>query len=233
MGPKPRTSLNNTFVTAAKDGLRIEGAGLAGGAVRNNLWVDTGNVDTGSFDADHNGYFNAPTDIASSSDVNGDPLLDAQYRLMSGSPMIDVGVDVGLGFVGSAPDLGFSESGDLDPCAAATAGTGGASGAGVGGAPSGGGGASVGDTSGTGGKGAGASANDSSGDDAGCGCRAPATPRSGPDGLVALALLTWTACRRRFAIRRSGKHCPNEAQPAGARASSRASTPSSSRERKS
>ena len=49
--------LSNTFVDVSSDGLRIEGAGLAAGRVRNNLWLRTGALDAGTFEADHNGYF--------------------------------------------------------------------------------------------------------------------------------------------------------------------------------
>ena len=131
-GTQQADVFNNTFVAIGSDGLRIEGAGLDGGAIRNNLWVDTGNVDAGNFDASHNGYFNASTDIGGADDVTADPLLDAMYQLQDGSPMIDVGLDVGLPFVGAAPDIGWHELG-ADGCDVPMGGTGG-SGAGVGGA---------------------------------------------------------------------------------------------------
>jgi MYXO-CTERM domain-containing protein len=76
-------------------------------------------------------------------------------HLVAGSDLIDVGTDVGLPYVGSAPDLGAFEFG-----ATASTGTGGATGSGgamgSGGATSGtGGGGSGGRTSGTGGAGTG------------------------------------------------------------------------------
>jgi hypothetical protein len=64
-------------------------------------------------------------------------------KLAAGSQMIDKGTDVGLPFVGAAPDLGAYEYG-----ATATTGTGGASGSA---GSTGGGGSSTGGTSGTGG----------------------------------------------------------------------------------
>lgn len=195
---------NNTFKTAAKDGLRIEGAGLTGGAVQNNLWVDTGSVDTGAFTADHNGYFNAATDIGSASDVTGDPLLDASFQLTSGSPMIDKGVDVGLPFEGSAPDIGFSEVGNPDPCVAASAGTGGTPG--TGGVPGTGGSQTGGTSSGGAGNAGGGAGSPSgaadSGDDGSCGCRVPGGGRTPAGAFTLLLALAALATSRRGFLRR-------------------------------
>jgi hypothetical protein len=109
---------NNTFVNVVGDGLRLEIATLQQGIVRNNLWVSAGEIeDDGEFMFDHNGFWMVGDNaIPSDSDVNEDPLLDADYRLMPGSPMIDAGVDVGLPAAGSAPDIGWDEV-DGDPCA--------------------------------------------------------------------------------------------------------------------
>jgi hypothetical protein len=192
---------NNTFANAAKDGLRIEGAGLDGGTVRNNLWVETGSIDSGAYTADHNGYFNTATDMASPSDVNGDPLLDADFHLVAGSPMLDKGVDVGLPFTGSSPDIGFHELGG-EPCALPPAGTGGGAGTGSGGTVgSGGSGGGALGGSGGGGANAGAGGNpagaDSSGDDEGCGCRAAGGSRWELAAQLYLLLLAGAVARRR------------------------------------
>lgn len=184
---------NNTFVSIGSDGLRIEGAGLDSGAIRNNLWVDTGNVDAGSFDASHNGYFNASTDIAGEGDVTGDPLLDAAYRLEDGSPMIDAGLDVGLPLVGVAPDIGWHELG-LDGCEVPMGGTGGAGGGGSGGGATNGSGA--GGPGATGAGGAATGSNAAAGDDGGCGCTSPGERRSHGWPLV-LAAMSLAAIRRR------------------------------------
>lgn len=188
---------NNTFVDAANDGLRIEGAGLDGGQVQNNLWLRTGTVESGNFTADHNGFFDVGgNDIASGSDVNADPLLDASYLLGAGSPMIDAGIDVTLPFGGSAPDIGFHEVG-IDGCEPAGTGgtggggTGGTGGTGTGGAGTAGSGNSAG--SGTGASGASAPAGQNPDDEGGCGCRLgehrPAVPAGALGALLVLGLL--------------------------------------------
>jgi hypothetical protein len=108
---------NNTFVDVVGDGLRLEIETLQQGIVRNNLWVNASEIENdGDMMFDHNGFWNVESNgIASDSDVNADPLLDADHRLMPGSPMIDAGVDVGLPAAGNAPDIGWDEV-DGDPC---------------------------------------------------------------------------------------------------------------------
>lgn len=184
---------NNTFVNIASDGLRIEGAGLNGGNVQNNLWSNTGTVESGSFVASHNGYFMAPTDIGSPNDVTGDPLLDGMYQLTMGSPMIDAGTDVGLTFDGVAPDIGHHET-NLDDCMTAAGGGMGGGMGGAGGAANGGagGGATASSSAGTGASGQGGGganpAGDASDEEGGCACRTAGHQRDTPWWLL-LALL--------------------------------------------
>lgn len=111
---------NNTFVDIDGDGLRLEEASLQQGVIQNNLWVNATQIESdGEFTADHNGFWMvADNEIGSDSDVADDPMLDANYRLVAGSPLIDAGVDVGLPFGGASPDIGWDEV-DGQPCAAA------------------------------------------------------------------------------------------------------------------
>jgi hypothetical protein len=201
------TVQHNTFVDIGGDGLRIELAGLDGGTVQNNLWVNSGALDGGNFGADYNGLFNVGNHgFAAANDVTGDPLLDSDYLLTSGSPMIDGGASLGQPYAGSAPDIGWYELG-LDACAANANGGGGAGAtSGAGGSSSGAGaaGASSGTTSGSGGSGAavsagGAGATAGPNDEGGCGCRVVATSRSGerPWALWTLACALGLAARRR------------------------------------
>ncbi len=204
---------NNTFVDIGNDGLRIELAGLDGGSVRNNLWLRTGNVDTGNFAADHNGFFEVGNNaISSGSDVEADPLLDTDYYLGAGSPMIDMGVDVGLPFAGAAPDIGWFES-ELEGCdiaSSSSSGTGGGStSSGTGGGTSSGSSSS----SGSGGSGASSSGSDSGAspsDDGGCGCRQVRSASAGGAAAngwwLAGAALALVALRRRRRLRRRRLH---------------------------
>lgn len=177
---------NNTFVNVASDGLRIEGGGLHSGDIRNNLWVDSGSVEASQASADYNGFFGTPNGLGGAHDVDADPLLDPSHRLGSGSPMIDAGTDVGLPYAGSAPDIGFFETGAPDGCGApSSGGSGGAAGA-AGAAGSAGGG-----NAGT------SSAGAASGDDGGCGCRAPRDRAARSSWLAAAAALILAGMRRR------------------------------------
>lgn len=179
---------NNTIKNVTGDGLRIEGAGLSSGAVQNNLFIAVNQVDGGGFTADHNGFFNVGgNDIASGTDVDADPMLDAECRLVDGSPMVDAGADVGFMFQGRAPDIGWDELGG-DPCAALPGGEdggsddggsdGGSGGPGDDGMPTagdggsgGGDGADSGPTGGPGTADGGGDGGSGDGSDSGCGCR--------------------------------------------------------------
>ncbi|HYO94155.1 MAG TPA: MYXO-CTERM sorting domain-containing protein [Polyangiaceae bacterium] len=93
------------------------------------------------------------------------PVL-ALMRLKADSDLIDKGVDIGLPFKGSAPDLGAFESGPIAAAGAAgSAGSGGAGGAGGSAGVAGGAGAAGSAGSGTGGSGVGGSAGVAGGGD--------------------------------------------------------------------
>jgi MYXO-CTERM domain-containing protein len=115
----------------------------------------------------------------------GDPLLDADYMLGEGSPMIDKGLDVGLAFAGAAPDLGAFEVG-LDVCAGLSPGTGGAGGSG--GAGSGQGGGGGGDGVGGAAAGGGSSTSGDPGEEGGCGCRVAGGDARSQRGLGGFAI---------------------------------------------
>jgi MYXO-CTERM domain-containing protein len=216
------TVYNNTFAGAGSDGLRIEGGGLKSGDVKNNLWVDTGAVESGGFTADHNGFFNASNQLKGANDVSGDPLLDGDYHLGAASPMIDKGLDVGLPFGGAAPDIGFYEVGGSDDCAVSP--SGGASGSGSGGSSGSSGSSGAGGSSGSSGSGTGATtasggsgatagsggkkstggannaSSDESGDEGGCGCRLAPKDAPAPLGL-AILFMAAAAARTRLRVR--------------------------------
>jgi hypothetical protein len=184
---------NNTFVDIMNDGLRIEGAGLDGGMVQNNVWLRTGNIDTGNFGADHNAFFDTGNiDIGSGTDVNVDPMLDTEFKIDAGSPLADAGVDVGLLFAGLAPDLGWYET-DFESCGTLP-GTGGASSSGTGTASGGSGGDSSGGAGATSASG-GASASGSD-EEGGCGCTTPGSGDNSAHWLWLLGLVPLSRSRR-------------------------------------
>jgi hypothetical protein len=187
------TVLNNTFVDIGSDGLRIEGLGLDGGTIRNNAWLRTGSIDAGSFDASYNAFFQTGAiGPSSASDVLGDPLLDANYELGAGSPLIDAGTDVGALFAGAAPDIGWREVGLDDACDLSPGGPGGG---GAGGGPGSGGSGSGTGAGGSGATGGGAGA---SGGEDGCSCRtASEGGRNGAGALLGLLVACATIGRRR------------------------------------
>lgn len=88
--------------------------------LENNVSLD-GAVETGSASASHNswnpGFAAGASDFASLDtalariprDGNGAVPATALFRLRDGSPLIDAGLDVGLGFRGEGPDLGAFE----------------------------------------------------------------------------------------------------------------------------
>lgn len=56
-------------------------------------------------------YYNGYGVTPGASDIHTDPLYNPDYSLQAGSPLIDAGTDVGLPFVGAAPDIGAVEFG--------------------------------------------------------------------------------------------------------------------------
>lgn len=108
----PITLYNNTFVG--------NNHGISGGdnmIARNNIvansMVGLKNIDANSSVA-HTVLWNNGTNSISSNlvapTILADPLLDANFYPTAGSPAIDAGIDVGLPYQGSAPDIGFVET---------------------------------------------------------------------------------------------------------------------------
>jgi hypothetical protein len=56
-------------------------------------------------------YYNGYGVTPGANDIHSDPLYEPDYSLQAGSPLIDAGTDVGLPFVGAAPDIGAVEFG--------------------------------------------------------------------------------------------------------------------------
>ncbi len=135
------TVANNTLANIGAETFRFESTlgtatpSVNGGLIKNNLSYAASSAPSGTsllsaVDVGHNGWFQALAGgLSRATDTVGtDPLFSGasggDLRLTAGSPAIDRGVDVGLPFFGSAPDLGgleFNPGGDAIPPAAPTA----------------------------------------------------------------------------------------------------------------
>ncbi len=113
--------VNNTIAFVNATGLRVEGLGVTGGRFQNNLFYQTGKPTIkAAFQVTlgHNGWFGVSAgSMAGSGDVSAaDPgfvnVQQFDFHLKANSPAVDAGVDVGLSFTGSAPDLGAYEFGE-------------------------------------------------------------------------------------------------------------------------
>jgi MYXO-CTERM domain-containing protein len=111
--------------------------------MRNNIGFPNKNSNMTGVDTASNtwdlGITEAATDFASTSDTgctgpreaDGSLPSACQFlKLKAGSPLIDKGVDVGLPFVGAAPDLGAYEYGAVTTTGGTSGGSGGSTGAG-------------------------------------------------------------------------------------------------------
>jgi hypothetical protein len=149
--------LASTFDSAGEVTGTITLTGSKAHVMRNNIGFPNKNSDMGDVDTAFNTWdltiSEAATDFASTSDTGctgpreadgSIPAACTFMHLAAGSPLIDKGKDVGLTFVGTAPDLGAYEYG------AVTTGTGGNSG-GSGGTTSNGGSINSGGSTGRGG----------------------------------------------------------------------------------
>jgi hypothetical protein len=119
LAPEPVLLLHNTFVSQPRH--------VTGGAnltAKNNIFVGATAVAVknvaGSSTISHSLFW---SNVAQSQDsrvddstaVIADPLFDAAFRLLPGSPAIDAGAIVGLSYSGLAPDLGAYETGATAP----------------------------------------------------------------------------------------------------------------------
>jgi hypothetical protein len=112
---------NNTIANVQATCFRVEGLGLQGGYFRNNLIYQAEAPSlSGPFNMqfDHNGWFKASAkNLSGSGDRTGDDprftkATAFDFTLQANSPALDAGVDVGLAFKGTAPDLGAHELGE-------------------------------------------------------------------------------------------------------------------------
>lgn len=107
---------NNTVEGSPENSLYFSNLGLVSIVIRNNIFKDCGNIENegaAGLTYDHNCWYNCTETLAGAGDVTSDPLFTDEaghdYTLQAGSPCIDAGVDVGLWYDGSAPDMGAFE----------------------------------------------------------------------------------------------------------------------------
>ena len=94
-GSKNMTVRNNIFYGSTQIGMKVVDGQSS--AAYNLFWNNGINYQSSNVDA-------ATTKVAN-------PLFDATHHLLSGSPAIDAGVNVGFPYNGAAPDLGAYETG--------------------------------------------------------------------------------------------------------------------------
>lgn len=106
-GTVKNIAIKNNILAHTLAGAIVQGGGvtMSGVNISNNDLFDN----TQSNDPVFTGP--QPTGYTYANNIHGDPLFvsDSDYQLKSGSPAIDKGVDVGLPFKGSAPDIGYAE----------------------------------------------------------------------------------------------------------------------------
>jgi hypothetical protein len=110
---------NNTIHNAPEEIFNFVGGSLSDVVIKNNIFNDCGGIQgeaESGYTADYNCWYNCNETLPSGggNDVTDDPLFNNEagddYTLASNSPCIDAGVDVGLDYNGSAPDMGYWES---------------------------------------------------------------------------------------------------------------------------
>ena len=213
--------------------------------MRNNVGFPNKNSNMGGVDSKFNTWdlniAQASTDFESTTDTGCTGPRDADgsipaactfLKLKAGSPLIDKGTDVGLPFVGSAPDLGAYEYGattstgdggiTVTDGGKPSSGTGGSTVTNDGGgSPGGGGRGGAGGSSGTGGSSGAAGSSGSNGDTGGASAAGGAggTPSGGSGGSVATGGSAGTMSGTRGSIAGDGASSPGCACSMGSRRS--------------
>ena len=114
------TIINNTFYGNNDGGINIF-TGIDNLVIRNNIFANSGQSHIGISGSisngtiSHNLYSQPQSGSGDSQPLYGDPLFvnisEEDFHLKEGSPAIDAGMDVGIPYTGSGPDVGAFEYG--------------------------------------------------------------------------------------------------------------------------
>lgn len=107
---------NNTFYDCDETIRVITHVNFGDNEVRNNIFSESGDVvggDIAGVTWSNNCWYNCDSTKSGANDVTDDPLFEdaanANFYLQAASPCIDAGIDVGLPFNVTAPDMGAHE----------------------------------------------------------------------------------------------------------------------------
>ncbi len=104
--------INNIVQSAGSAWLQFNDSGVQSNyTVKNNILYQNGNSNAVSY----TGGASQPTGWTYTGNIIANPLLDSTFHLQAGSPAIDAGIDVGLPFNGTKPDIGAYETGTVTP----------------------------------------------------------------------------------------------------------------------
>ncbi len=88
------------------------------------LYVHEGNIPVDSLDVQYNSFYNTgnnnlirlngtapmPTHFTFANNVNINPTFGSGYKLVAGTPLVDAGTNIGLVYLGSAPDINWTDT---------------------------------------------------------------------------------------------------------------------------
>ncbi len=90
---------------------------IIGGSSYGSVFTQSNTIPITNLNISNNDFYGNATDIlvdalttpVAANNLHITPAYGANYTLQAGSPLIDAGVNVGLPFLGNAPDIGYSE----------------------------------------------------------------------------------------------------------------------------
>ena len=110
MGTVRNIDIRNNILAHLLGGAVVRGTGAVAMdrvSIRNNIFQNTGSPDDLVVESG-----TPPTNYTAANNSRADPMFVSatDFRLRTGSPGIDSGVNVGRSFTGAAPDRGYAEN---------------------------------------------------------------------------------------------------------------------------